>query len=214
MSRFPLFLVCLAVLAFGLGLNGCGSEPDTDQSAAPAGDDSEGGDHDAAHEHDAGEHDAGDHEEAAHEHEPGEHAEGHEHEEAAGHSHEKAAIHGGNVTMSKEFHFETVFHSDEVHVYVYNGAQDPIDPKGVTGSIRIEWRDSARPAATASFKYVPGSSGEVGHLQTSVDLSGVAAGQAKAAVDLTSLPGKAEKELSYKETVRLSGEGDHEHEHK
>jgi len=207
MSRFPLFLACLAILAFGLGLSGCGSEPDTDQAAAPAGNDSEGGNHEAAHEHEHGNH------EAAHEHEHGDHADGHEHGEAAGHSHEKAEIHGGNVTMTKEFHFETVFHPDEVHVYVYNGAQDPIDPKGVTGSVRIEWRDSAQPAATASFEYVPGSSGKVGHLQAPVDLSGVAEDQAKAAVDLTSLPGKAETELSYKETVRLSGAGDHEHDH-
>jgi len=53
----------------------------------------------------------------------------HEQGEEAGHSHEKAAAHGGAVTMSKEFHVETVVMPDQVRLYLCDGSQNPMHVK-------------------------------------------------------------------------------------
>lgn len=41
-------------------------------------------------------------------------------ESKAGHSHEKSEVHGGEVLMSKQHHFEVVWMADHVMVYIYD----------------------------------------------------------------------------------------------
>lgn len=139
-------------------------------------------------------------------------------EEGAGHSHDRAESHGGSATMTKEFHFETVFHSDAVMIYVYDGSQGPLDAKGVTGTVDLEFRDRGRQPLHAKLEYVPAESGEVGYLRAALDLSEIAEAEAKAKVDLHGLAGGSEKEVSFRETFRLAEEAGHDghgegHEH-
>lgn len=96
-------------------------------------------------------------------HEHGDHDHGvHEHGEEAGHSHERVEGHGGAVTMSKEFHVETVFTADQVRLYLYDGAQNPIHVKrGKTGMVEatatVDYRD--RGCGTTTLKFVRGAPG-------------------------------------------------------
>lgn len=98
-------------------------------------------------------HDHGGHDHGAHEHGEGE-------GEGAGHSHERAEGHGGAVTMSKEFHVETVFMPDQVRLYLYDGSQNPTHVKHwKTGLVEatgtVEFRESGR--GTATLKFVRGT---------------------------------------------------------
>ncbi len=61
-------------------------------------------------------------------------------QEKAGHSHERAEKHGGEVVMSKEHHFEVVWMPNHVMVYVYDGKQNPLDAKGVTGEVTFKFK--------------------------------------------------------------------------
>ena len=86
----------------------------------------------------------------------------HEHGEKAGHSHERVAGHGGVVTMSKEFHVETVFMPDQVRLYLYDGSQDPMHVKHwkkglVEATGTVDYRDRGR--GTATLKFVRGTPG-------------------------------------------------------
>jgi len=132
----------------------------------------------------------------------------HEHDEGTGHSHALAEAHGGASTMSKEFHFETVFHQDAVMIYVYDGSQKPMDASGLTGTIDMQFKDKSRESLQAKLEYVAGGSDEVGYLRGSLDLDGVADQAAKAKVEIHGLSGRDEKDVSYRETFRLATEGD------
>ncbi len=92
---------------------------------------------------------------AQHEHGEHEHA-AQEHGEEAGHSDERAEVHGGAVTMSKEFHVETVFLVDQVRLYLYDGSQNPMQVKhwknGVVGATGVvDYRDRGRGTTTLKF---------------------------------------------------------------
>lgn len=70
-------------------------------------------------------------------------------EESAGHGHNKAAAHGGGVTMTKEFHFESVFTPKEIRVYAYDGSQNPMQIKHwkqglINGKVTVQFRDRSR----------------------------------------------------------------------
>jgi len=62
-------------------------------------------------------------------------------ESKAGHSHSKAAMHGGSVSMSKNYHFEVVFKPGNVMVYLYDGAQNPLSAKGVKGEVTLKFKN-------------------------------------------------------------------------
>ncbi len=98
---------------------------------------------------------------ASAQHEHGEHEHGgQEHGEKAGHSYERAEGHGGAVTMSKEFHVETVFMPDQVRLYLYDGSQNPTHvkhwKKGLVEATGVaDFRDRGR--GTATLKFVHGT---------------------------------------------------------
>ncbi len=80
----------------------------------------------------------------------------HQHGEGAGHSHEQAEGHGGAVTMSKEFHVETVFMPNQVRLYLYDSEQNPMHVKHwksglVEASGTVAYRDRGRGTTTLNF---------------------------------------------------------------
>ncbi|MFQ5489596.1 MAG: heavy metal-binding domain-containing protein [Phycisphaerae bacterium] len=80
----------------------------------------------------------------------------HEGDETAGQSHERAEGHGGAVTMSKEFHVETVFLPDQVRLYLYDQKQNPMHvkhwEKGLVEATGVmQFRDRQRGTATLEF---------------------------------------------------------------
>ena len=138
----------------------------------------------------------------------------HEHgEEGEGHAHNRSESHGGASTMTEDFHFETVFHDDQIVIYVYDGSQNPVDAQGVTGTVEIAFRDRGRQPLNVELRYVSSDSEQVGSLQGDVDLSGVADGQAKATIELQGLSGRTEKDVSFRETFRLAPGGEEGHGH-
>lgn len=81
-----------------------------------------------------------------------------EHQEKTGHSHEQAAAHGGVVTMSKEFHVETVFLPDQIRLYLYDSAQNPMHVKHwknglVVATGTVQFRNRGRGTATLEFEH-------------------------------------------------------------
>lgn len=64
------------------------------------------------------------------------------------HSHDKSEIHGGESTMTKAHHFETVWMHDHVMVYLYDIDQKPLAAKGVTGEVVFKFKDGKEQKAT------------------------------------------------------------------
>jgi hypothetical protein len=137
------------------------------------------------------------------------------HEGVSGHSHEASELHGGKVTMTDEFHFEVAFQRDQILVYGYDRAQKAIDLGGVSGTARVDFRDSGRDAIEVALTYVKpeaqsghGHHGHAevrfGHLIAEVDLGKVEEGNAKATLMLQGLPGSSEKEVRFKETFKIA----------
>lgn len=145
------------------------------------------------------------------------HEEGHH---GMGHSHDMAAMHGGQVTMTKEFHFEIAFDRGSVNVYVYNGSQEPISAKGLSGDVTISFRDSDKKPIKAELSYSEpakmadehgsGHGHDENHeagqdfLESHLDLTEVQEGGAKAVFVLKNLPGDKEKEVTFKESFKLA----------
>jgi hypothetical protein len=75
----------------------------------------------------------------------------HKEESQAGHSHAKAEIHGGEVAMTKAHHFEVVWMSDHVMVYLYDMNQKPLAAKGITGEVVFKFKDGKEEKATLAL---------------------------------------------------------------
>ncbi len=63
--------------------------------------------------------------------------------ETAGHSHEKCELHGGQVTMTKQHHFETLFAPDGIRLYVYSANQAPLMVEKAKGSVSLKSKAGA-----------------------------------------------------------------------
>lgn len=138
-----------------------------------------------------------------------------EHAEATGHSHASAEIHGGSVTMTKEFHFEVAFDRDAVYVFGYDSKQAPISLDGASGTVTIDFRDKKHKSIEAPLHFMKASLGDAtsgnisqpmdaGFLMAKVDLAQVEEGQAKATFSITGLKGKEEKDVQFRETFGLA----------
>ncbi len=55
--------------------------------------------------------------------------------------HQKSAMHGGQVSMTKEHHFETVFLPNGVTVYAYSKQEAPAMIEEAKGSAKVSYRD-------------------------------------------------------------------------
>jgi len=153
-----------------------------------------------------------------------EHAKGGHSNETKGHSQAKAEQHGGLITMStkKEFHFEVVFQHDSVRVYLYDGKQNPISAKGVSGKTSLLFRepDHKPKSLNANLVYINPAEqkkDEHGHghkkeekdrheqdfVQAKINLAKVQTGNMKAVFALKNLPGKNEKNVTFLKTFKL-----------
>lgn len=134
----------------------------------------------------------------------------HEHtsEQEVGHSHEKASSHDGDVTMTKEFHFEATFHNERIHLYLYDEGQKPISAKGVFGKVLFHLRDGSE--SEVQLEYVSKKDGvSPDYLEGKSRLLSGQEGELKAVFHLEGLPGQEEKVLDFAVTV-TRGKNKHE----
>jgi hypothetical protein len=63
--------------------------------------------------------------------------------ESGAHSHERAMLHGGQVTMTEQHHFETVFAPDGVRIYLYGRSQVPMASGKATAKVGLRYQDGS-----------------------------------------------------------------------
>lgn len=74
------------------------------------------------------------------------------HEAMEGHSHEMAEIHGGEVTMTPHHHFEALFTSDGMRLYVYDENQKPIAGfKDAKASVVLQTKNGKTKSVTLDY---------------------------------------------------------------
>ncbi len=85
----------------------------------------------------------------------------HGHEEApagsqqaatAPHTHGKCMLHGGQVSMTKQHHFETVFAPDGIRVYIYTDLQAPAMVEGAKGAVTLTFKDGKKKAVPLAIE--------------------------------------------------------------
>lgn len=109
-----------------------------------------------------------------------------------------APLHGGKVTMTKEYHFEVVCTKDGLKVYPRSHEDRPLDASKVTGTAIFYHPNSPKPwferklTATAASLDKASSS-----IETSVDLSTVPATGAKVDFKIDGLPEAEEKTATF-----------------
>jgi hypothetical protein len=147
--------------------------------------------------------------------------------EKTGHSHEMCELHGGQVTMTKAHHFETVFGADGIRVYFYTDKQSPLMAQKAEGTATLRFQDGTsrevpllqqKPKEGEKTAYFcpmhadvvqmePGECGKCGgmklfaqdYLYGKVDLGDVEPGSLKATIRIQGLSG-AEPEALFTET--------------
>lgn len=105
--------------------------------------------------------------------------------------------HGGRITVTREFRFETICRSDGVVVLIHDPRGAPIDPQGVSGEVSIEEGAPETTGAPLVFVYRPGAVRTVGHLFAAAP--GLRGGSVS--IRLEGLPGSVEKSVSYTEAI-------------
>jgi hypothetical protein len=120
--------------------------------------------------------------------------------------------------VTEDFRFEIAFERDRIHVHGYDRARNPIDLQGVTGTVRVAYRDD-RSSVTAALNYEPGSHGNgykhdraehqrvipgIGHLVADVSFALVTERDATAEFELENLPGGFEQRVEFTETFKLA----------
>jgi hypothetical protein len=114
-----------------------------------------------------------------------------------GHKH-GAPLHGGKVTMTKEYHFEAVFAKNGLKVFPRTHEDKPIDASRLTGTATFYHPNSPKPwfelklAATASSKGQAASS-----VGAAIDLSKVPPAGAKVEFKVEGLPEAAEPTATF-----------------
>jgi hypothetical protein len=134
------------------------------------------------------------------------------HAKGEGYSSGDAGTHGGQVTMTKEFHVEVAFDRESTRVYLYDSKQNPISAKSVTGTVNVSFRDQSRKSLDVELSYAPtkehGNSHAGSHqtehsfLQADVNLEEVLEGDMNAVFVLKNLPGESEKEITFEEKFK------------
>lgn len=164
-------------------------------------------------------------------------------QEKAGHSHEKAEIHGGEVLMSKQHHFEVVWMEDHVMVFLYDGQQKPLAAKGVNGEVTFKFKDGRSqqealiPMEVSKMQGMHHDEseehgehkednkmaamrqmmGNQDHFMAKVDLSGAKEGEVKATFTLQGLPNKKESTATFTakyKKIKMSHDHEEKSEHK
>lgn len=81
-----------------------------------------------------------------HKHEHGGATTGNRQPAAETHTHEKCMLHGGQVSMTKQHHFETVFAPDGISIYIYTDIQAPATAEGTNGAVTLIFKDGKKKA--------------------------------------------------------------------
>jgi len=148
---------------------------------------------------------------------------GHQHEgegkpkgaEGPGHTHERSSLHGGRVTMTKEFHFEVVFLRDGIQVHLYDRNQSPIPFRTASGeaTITLSGREDVtvplslrKPSEEKheGHERVGGDKAKLDWLEGKADLSKLREGEAKVQFRIRNLPGDKEKEDAFRQAFQLA----------
>ena len=171
-------------------------------------------------------------EETTHEHDHASPA--HAEKEAPGHSHERAMLHQGQVSMTKQHHFESLFAPDGIRVYLYDQNQVPMQVGKATGTVTVKSKDGSShelklqrtepkegehtayfcPSHPDETQMEPGICKQCGtmklmmqdYLFAPIDLSKVVPESTKATVHVKGLAGD-EPEATFTETIALILDG-------
>lgn len=110
-------------------------------------------------------------------------------ESEAGHSHEMAVVHGGQVIMTPQHHFEVLFTDDQSRVYVYDGKQNPItNPKDVTATMTLMMKDGKSETMNLDYTAPDPEKGRTqGYFYVDRDMTGVKDGEMKAVIKMAGL---------------------------
>jgi hypothetical protein len=114
-----------------------------------------------------------------------------------GHEH-GAALHGGKVTMTKEYHFEVVFAKDGLNVFPRTHEDKPIDASRLAGTATFYHPNSPKPWFERKLAASAASPGEVAiSVGTRIDLTKVPATGAKVEFRVERLPEAAERTATF-----------------
>lgn len=118
-------------------------------------------------------------------------------ESAAGHSHTAAQIHGGEVVMTQDHHFEVSYTATTLRIHMYDGHQKPLSAKGVTGDASVSLR--AGGAERVPLRYVAATAEAADYLEGAYAFQALKPGSAKVSVQLAGLKA-SEATTSFKTT--------------
>jgi hypothetical protein len=109
-----------------------------------------------------------------------------------------APLHGGKVTMTKEYHFEVVFTKDGLKVYPRSHEDKPVDASKLTGTATFYHPNSPKPWFMQKLVTSPVTAGRPSlFLGDMIDLSKVPVAGAKVEFKIDGLPEKAETAASF-----------------
>ena len=117
-------------------------------------------------------------------------------ESAAGHSHAGSQLHGGEVVMTQDHHFEVSYSATTLRIHIYDGHQKPLSAKGVTGEAAVSLR--AGGSERVPLRYVAGADG-ADYLEGAYAFQAIKPGAAKVTVQVAGLKG-SEATASFKAT--------------
>ena len=123
--------------------------------------------------------------------------------EVTGHSHGSSELHGGSVVMTPKHHFEVVFGSEEVRVYGYDGAQNPINEmQDAKATLKLQKRDGDQMELALSYVGPDLESGRSqGYFTAPYEFGDVAEDQMKATFTMSGMSGMP---VTFKTAVSVS----------
>jgi hypothetical protein len=130
----------------------------------------------------------------------------HEHDDQHKHG---APLHGGTVSMTKEYHFEVVFTKDGLKVYPRSHEDKPVAAPGIAGAATFYHPNSPKPWFERKLTATAASSGEVPpSIGASIDLSKVPATGVKVEIKVTGLPEPAETTATFSVPFAVSSKNE------
>lgn len=125
-----------------------------------------------------------------------------------GHEHGKA-LHGGKVTMTKEYHFEVVFAKDGLKVFPRTHEDEAIDASRLTGTATFYHPNSPKPWFVRKLTASDASPGQAAiSIGTRINLSKVPATGAKVEFRVEHLPEAAEPTAKFTVPFAFASQGE------
>jgi hypothetical protein len=125
-----------------------------------------------------------------------------------GHEH-GAPLHGGKVTMTKEYHFEVVFVKDGLKVYPRTHEDKPVDASRLTGTATFYHPNSPKPWFERKLAASSAGRGQaVSFIGSTIDLSKLQATGAKVEFRVEGLPEAAEPTATFTVPFAFTNSGE------